>query len=106
KKMRHYLGFSIFSQNTQLFAGLEHVAKGQSKIPLINDFLFHLFDIGFEFDFVMMDREFYRAELIDEIKSMGGDSLIPAKMYKKIKKMVEEYLSGRGGRTRTYKFST
>ena len=106
KKMRHYLGFSVFSRNTQLFAGLEHVAKGQSKIPLINDFLFHLFDIGFEFDFVMMDREFYRAELIDEVKSMGGDSLIPAKMYKKIKKMVEEYLSGRGGRTRAYKFST
>ncbi|KKL15100.1 hypothetical protein LCGC14_2508970 [marine sediment metagenome] len=35
KKMRHYLGFSVFSRNTQLFAGLEHVAKGQSKIPLI-----------------------------------------------------------------------
>jgi len=106
KKMRHYLGFSILSRNTQLFAGLEHVAKGQSKIPLINKFLFHLFDIGFEFDFVMMDREFYRAELIEEIKSMGGDCLIPAKMYKKIKKMIEEYLNGVSGRTRTYRFSS
>lgn len=53
-----------------------------------------------------MDREFYRAELIDEVKSMGSDRLIPAKMYKKIKKMVEEYLSGRSGRTRAYKFFT
>ena len=106
KKMRHYLGFSVFSRDIQLFAGLEHVAKGQSKIPIINQFLFHLFDIGFEFDFVLMDREFYRAELIEEIKSMGGDSLIPAKMYKKIKGMVVEYLCGKGNRTRAYKFST
>ena len=106
KKMRHYLGFSIYSRSTQLFAGLEHVANGQSKIPLINDFLFYLFDMGFEFDFVMMDREFYRAELIDEIKSMGGDTLIPAKMYKKIKEMIDDYLSGKGGRVRSYKFST
>lgn len=106
RKMRHYLGFSIYSRQTQLFAGLEHVASGQSKIPLINDFLFHLFDMGFEFDFVMMDREFYRAGLIEEIKSMGGDTLIPAKMYARVKKMIDEYLCDKGGRIRTYKFSS
>ena len=106
KRMRHYLGFSVYSRNTQLFAGLEHVAKGQSKIPLIIDFLFHLFDIGYEFDFIVMDREFYRAELVDEIKSMAGDTLIPAKSYKRIKKIIEEYLCGNGNRIRTYKFST
>jgi hypothetical protein len=104
--MRHYLGFSIFSRDIQLFAGLEQVAKGESKIPLIMDFLFHLFDIGFEFDFIIMDREFYRAELVDEIKSMAGDVLIPAKSYKRIKRIIEEYLMGKGDRTRKYKFST
>lgn len=106
KKMRHYLGFSLYSRDTQLFAGLEQVANGQSKIPLINNFLFYLFDMGFEFDFIMMDREFYRAELIDEIKSMGGDTLIPAKMYKRIKAMIDDYLCNKGGRVRSYKFST
>ena len=106
KKIRHYLGFSVFSRDIQLYAGLEQVAKGQSKIPIIIDFLFHLFDIGFEFEFIIMDREFYRAELVDEIKSMAGDVLIPAKSYQKIKKMIEEYLIGKGNRTRKYKFST
>jgi len=39
KKMRHYLGFSILSKGIHLFAGLEQIAKGQSKIPVILKFL-------------------------------------------------------------------
>ncbi len=84
KKMRHYLGFSILSRETHLYAGLEHVAKGQSKISIIIKFLDHLLDLGFELNYVLMDWEFYRAEFLDKIKGMGGDTLIPAKQYKKI----------------------
>lgn len=105
-KMRHYLGFSILSRNTHLYAGLEHVANGQSKIPIIIKFLEHLLDLGFELKYVMMDREFYRAELLDEIKGMGGETLIPAKQFKKIKKFIEEYLKGEGNRVRKYTFSS
>jgi len=105
-KMRHYLGFSIFSRETHLYAGLEHVAVGQSKIPIVIKFLDHLLDLGFRLNYVLMDREFYRAELLDEIKGMGGNVLIPAKAYKKIKKIVENYLNGDGGRVRRYTFSS
>ena len=105
-KMRHYLGFSILSRNTHLYAGLEHVANGQSKIPIIIKFLEHLLDLDFELNYVLMDREFYRAELLDEIKGMGGEVLIPAKQYKKIKKFIEEYLKGKGNRVRKYTFSS
>jgi hypothetical protein len=106
KKMRHYLGFSILSDRTHLYAGLEHVPNGQSKIPLILQFLDHLLDLGFELEYVIMDREFYRAELLDEIKGMKGNVLIPAKSYKKVKTIVEEYLTGRGKRVRRYSFSS
>jgi len=106
KKMRHYLGFSILSRGIQLFAGLEHVAKGQSKIPIIIRFLDSMLDLGFELNYVLMDREFYRVELLDEIKGMKGDVLIPTKSYKKIKKMIIEYLQGTGNRIRKYTFSS
>ena len=106
KKMRHYLAFSILSLKTHLFAGLEQVAKGQSKIPLIIKFLDNLLSIGFELKHVIMDREFYRAALIDEIKRKGGNVLIPAKSYKTIKKIIEQYLRGTGNRVRMYVFST
>jgi len=106
KKMRHYLGFSILCRGIQLFAGLEQVAKGQSKIPLIIRFLDSVLDLGFKLNFVLMDREFYRAELLDEIKGMKGNVLIPAKSYKKIKRIILEYLQGTGKRVRKYTFTT
>ncbi len=105
KKMRHYLGFSILSRGVQLFAGLEQIAKGQSKIPVIIKFLDSPLDLGFELNFVIMDMEFYRVELLYEIKGMKGNILIPAKAYKKIKKIIEEYLKGTGKRVRKYTFS-
>jgi len=105
-KMRHYLGFSILSRETHLYAGLEQVAVGQSKIPIIIIFLDHLLDLGFQLNYVLMDREFYRAELLDEIKGMGGNVLIPAKAYKKIKTIIEDYLNGEGSRVRRYTFSS
>jgi len=52
-----------------------------------------------------MDREFHRAELLDEIKGMGGNALIPAKQFKKIKQFISEYIEGKRGRVRKYKFS-
>ena len=105
-KMRHYLGFSILSRETHLYAGLEQVATGQSKIPIILRFLDHLLELGFELKYVLMDREFYRAELIDMIKRKGGHALIPAKSYKKVRQIITDYLEGKSGRVRKYTFST
>jgi hypothetical protein len=106
KKMRHYLAFSLLSRGVHLFAGLEQVATGQSKIPIIIKFLEDLLNLGFELNYVLMDREFYRAELLDEVKGMGGNVLIPAKQYKKVKQFINEYLEGKGGRVRKYMFSS
>jgi len=106
KKMRHYLGFSILSKNVHLYAGLEHVAKGQSKIPIILEFVDHLLDLGFELRYVLMDREFYRAVLLHEIKARNGNTLIPTKQYKKVRGMIEAYIKGKGNRVRRYTFSS
>lgn len=106
KKMRHYLGFSILSKNVHLYAGLEHVANGQSKIPIILEFLDHLLDLGFELNYVLMDREFYRAVLLHEIKARNGNTLIPTKQYKKVQGMIETYMKGEGNRVRRYTFSS
>lgn len=106
KKMRHYLVFSLLSRGVHLYAGLEHVAKGQSKIPIIIKFLDNLLELRFELNYVLMNREFYRAELLDEIKGMSGNVLIPAKQYKKVKQFITDYLEGRGSQVRKYSFSS
>ena len=104
--MRHYLGFSILSRETHLYAGLEQVTVGRSKIPIILKFLDHLLDLGFQLNYVLMEQEFYRAELLGEIKGMGGNVLIPAKAYKKVRTIIENYLNGEGGWVRRYTFSS
>ena len=53
-----------------------------------------------------MDREFYRTELLEAIKRRIGNALIPAKSYKRIKKIIEEYLNGTGNRVRKYTFTS
>ncbi len=106
KKIRYYLGFSILSRETHLYVGLEQVATGQSKIPIIIKFLDHLLDLGFELNYVLMDREFYHAELLEEIKGMGGNVLITAKQFKKIKQFISDYIEGKLSRVRKYTFSS
>ena len=88
RKMRHYLGFSILSKENHIFAGLEQVASGESKVPIILNFLDNLLTTGFKLNYVLMDREFYRTGLLASIKKMGGNVLIPAKAYKKIKTIL------------------
>lgn len=106
KKMRHYLGFSLLSRGVHLYAGLEQVATGHSKIPIIINFLDHLLELGFKLRYVLMDREFYRAVLLHEIKARGGNALIPTKEYKKIREMIEAYIKNSGNRVRKYTFSS
>lgn len=106
KKMRHYLTFSLLSRGVHLYAGLEQVATGQSKIPIIIKFLDHLLQLGFELNYVLMDREFYRAVLLHEIKARGGNVLIPTKAYKKVRAMIEAYIKSEANRVRKYTFSS
>ena len=105
-RMRHYLGFSILSRGIHLFAGLEQMAKGQSKMPVIIKILEHLINLGFELSYVMIDREFYQAELLSEIKNLNGEVLIPSKSYKEINVMIKEYLKATGKRIRRYTISS
>jgi len=53
-----------------------------------------------------MDREFYRTELFEKIKKMGGDVTIPVKAYNTIKSFIESYLQGKNGRARKYTISS
>lgn len=106
KNMRQYLSFSILSRGIHLYAGLEHFAKNQAKIPLILEFLQHLSNLGLKIKYVLMDREFYNAELLHKIKALKANVLIPAKSFHKIKLIMEDYVRGIGKRVRRYTLST
>ena len=54
----------------------------------------------------MIDRGFYQAELLKEIRILKGEVLIPSKSYRKINVMIEEYLKRTESRIRRYTIST
>ena len=106
EKMRHYMRYMLISDNIHLFAGSHLVHKGQSKIPIIQEVLEHIHQLGFEIKQVLWDREFYRAELFDSVKSIGSQLITPAKKYKRVRQFVVDYLNGHHGRVFHYKFTT
>jgi len=52
--------------------------------------------MGFELKYFLIYRYVYNVELLDIIKGMKSNILIPVKSYLKIRKMIEEYLKGIG----------
>ena len=52
-----------------------------------------------------MDRKFYRASLIKELKDQKLPVIIPAKKFKKVKKHFEEFLLGKKKICENYLFS-
>jgi hypothetical protein len=60
---------------------------------------------GFNISYALMDREFYRAALIKELKSRGFHSIIPAKKFQRVKRAFVDYLLGRREITDIYHFS-
>lgn len=106
QKMRHFLRYMVVSGDVHLFAGSRLLQVGQSKIPIVQEILEHLFQLGFEIEEVLWDREFYRAELIDSVKGIGSQLLMPAKKYKRVRALMDDYLNGKHGRIYRYRFST
>jgi len=106
QKMRHYMRYMVVSGAVHLFAGSCLIQVGQSKIPIVQESLEHLIQLGFEIDKVLWDREFYRAELIDSVKSIGSQVLMPAKKYKRVRELMNAYLDNKHGRIFHYRFST
>lgn len=47
---------------------------------------------GFKLSYVLMDREFYRASLVKELKTQHLPIIIPAKKYTRVKKRFREFL--------------
>jgi len=96
----------VVSGKVHLFAGMHLVKVGESKIPIVETALEHLAALGLEIATVLWDREFYRAELVDAVKSTGADMLMPAKIYMRVAALIDEYLAGSRGRVMKYTFST
>ncbi|TFG18339.1 MAG: hypothetical protein EU530_09445 [Promethearchaeota archaeon] len=102
RRIRHYHAAMIHGAGASLYVALQHVAKGQSKIPFMIETARWLQGLGLEIEFCVIDREYYRQGILDELKQVGIDVIVPAKEWKRLRNAKKEYLNGMKGRTQRY----
>lgn len=102
RRIRHYHAAMVHGAGASLYVALQHVAKGQSKIPFMIETAQWLQGLGFEIEFCVIDREYYRQGILDGLKHQGVDVIVPAKEWNRLRNAKKDYLNGVKGRTQQY----
>ena len=102
RRIRHYHAAMIHGAGVSLYVALQHVAKSQSKIPFMIETARWLQGLGFNIEFCVIDREYYRQGIVDGMKHLGVDVIVPAKEWKRLKNAKKDYIIGKKGRTQQY----
>ncbi|MCF2141655.1 MAG: transposase [Candidatus Lokiarchaeota archaeon] len=102
RRIRHYHGALIHENSTSLFIGCHHVANRESKIPFMLKIVDWLQYLGLKIKICVIDREYYRHDILRSFKDRDVSVVTPAKNYKQLKLAKEQYLKGEKGRIQTY----
>jgi len=102
RRIRHYHGAMIHGNSTSLFIGCHHVAYRESKIPFMLKIADWLLNLGLNIKVCVIDREYYRHNILQSFKQKGISVVTPAKNYKQLKSAKSQYLNGKKGRIQTY----
>jgi hypothetical protein len=102
RRIRHYHGAMIHGNQTSLFIGCHHVANRESKIPYMLQIADWLLNLGLNIKICVIDREYYRHNILQSFKQRGISVITPAKNYNQLKNAKIEYLTGKKGRIQTY----
>ncbi|WP_457557541.1 transposase, partial [Candidatus Harpocratesius sp.] len=105
-RIRHYHGAMIHGLHKSLYIGCHHVAKGESKIPFMLDIVDWLLNLGLKIKVCVIDREYYRQNILKSFKNRGIHVITPAKNYKQLKNAKREYILGNKGRIQTFTIRT
>ncbi|WP_457558715.1 transposase [Candidatus Harpocratesius sp.] len=106
RRIRHYHGAMIYGLHKSLFIGCHHVAYRESKIPFMIKIADWLIKLGLEIKVCVIDREYYRQNILKSFKIRGIPVITPVKNYKQLKKAKKEYILGYKGRIQIFTVRT
>jgi hypothetical protein len=96
KTIRLFQGHSVHCQNITLFTDFYLLQKGKCRwlsIPHSTDWLkWNEFNLKYG----LMDREFYRTQLIKKLKDRKIPIIIPSKKYSRVKRTITDFLLKKG----------
>ncbi|UYP47996.1 hypothetical protein NEF87_004281 [Candidatus Lokiarchaeum ossiferum] len=106
RRICHYHGAMIHGSKKSLFIGCHYVAKGESKIPFMLQITDWLLELGLNIKVCVVDREYYRHNVLKSFKICNVDVITPAKDYSQLKNCKRHYLDQKKGRTQQYEIGT
>ncbi len=104
KTVRLFQGHSVHCQNITLFTDFYLLQKGKCRLLPIPNSTEWLMWNDFNVSYGLMDREFYRVQLIKALKDKKIPIIIPSKKYPKVKRVIKDYLLKKGPLVSQYLF--
>ncbi|QEE15540.2 transposase [Promethearchaeum syntrophicum] len=102
---RMFQGHALHGSGMTLFTDFYLLQKGKYRCLNIPHSVEWIRWSGINLSYSLMDREFYRAALIKDLKTCKLPVLIPAKKYPGIKRKIKDFLLGIGPLVSVYHFS-
>jgi hypothetical protein len=91
-----FQGISVISKDIHLFTDFHSLTKGVYRCKDIPDSIRWLQFSGLNVRKLLVDREFYRAALVDDLRKIGVSTLMPTKKYNWVKYRMHQFLIGKG----------
>ncbi|WP_457557355.1 hypothetical protein [Candidatus Harpocratesius sp.] len=95
RKARLFQGFALQGCGITLFSEFRLLRYKQYRSKRIGVGAKWLKFQGFNLSYALMDREFYRAALVKELKSQNLPVLMPAKRFNSVKRVFSDFLLGK-----------
>ena len=98
KTVHKTLCFSVISKGLHQVVFAFKIAKRQHKLPIFSEVIRRFEDAGFLIKNAMLDRGFYRKELLVAFKKWRISVVMPGRQCAETRTMIADYLNGKGKR--------
>ncbi len=98
KTVHKTLVFSVISGNLHQVIATYKLKKGMKRLPLFEAVMNRLTTNGFKVTYALLDREFYRNDLLQAFVHWKVTVIMPGRKCKQTEQLIEDYLLGKSNR--------
>jgi hypothetical protein len=98
KTVNKTLVFSVIAGELHQVIAMFKLEKGMKRLPMFDTVMTRLKDNGFSVTYALLDREFYRKDLLQAFMHWKVTVIMPGRKCKQTEQLIEDYLLGKSGR--------
>jgi hypothetical protein len=98
KTVHKTLVFSVISGKLHQVIAMFKLKKGMKRLPLFETVMDRLKSNGFTVTYALLDREFYRKDLLQAFVHWKVTVIMPGRKCKQTEQLIEDYLLGKSNR--------